>query len=107
MAKYPMTESIARREYTLTVSGRETKIVVQLGRPAQFPDAPAGDWYCPWTLDGPSGVREHYAGGVDGLQALVLAISGLRAELQALGRKGQLRWLGSDSVGLDLVGPAA
>jgi hypothetical protein len=104
MARYPMTEPIARREYTLAAAGREATIVVELGKPRPFPDAPAGDWYCPWTIDGPDGLREHYAGGVDGLQAMLLALSGLRAELQLLARRGKLTWL-DDGLGLELVGP--
>jgi hypothetical protein len=51
-------------------------------------------------------LREHYAGGVDGLQALLLAVSGLRAELHVLARKGELTWL-DGGLGLELVGPAA
>jgi hypothetical protein len=106
MPKYPMTEPIARREYTFAAAGREATIVVQIGKPAPFPDAPAGDWYCPWTIDGRDGLREHYAGGVDGLQAILLAVSGLRAELQVLARNGKLTWLDS-GLGLELAGPAA
>jgi hypothetical protein len=106
MSKYPMTELIARREYTLTAAGRQATIVVQLGKPAPFPDEPSGDWYCPWIVDGPDGRWEHHAGGVDALQALLLAVSALRAELQVLARKGELTWL-AGGLGLELVGPAA
>ena len=81
MTKYLMTEPIARREYSLKASGHTATIAVQLGTPTPFPDAPAGDWYCPWTVTGPDGVRQHYAGGVDGLQALLLAVLCLRTEL--------------------------
>lgn len=100
-----MTELIARREYTLTTADRTATIVVHLGRPVPFPDDPNDNWYCPWTVDGPDGLWEHYAGGVDALQAVLLAVSGLRADLQLLARRGSLTWLGGD-LGLHLVGPA-
>jgi len=108
MAKYPMTEPIARREYTFSAAERVTPVVVQIGKPAPFPDPPYhGDWYCPWSVQGPDGLRELYAGGVDALQALVLAISGLRADLRSIARKGKLTWHDDEGLGLELVGPAA
>ena len=51
--------------------------------------------------------RELHAGGVDSLQSLLLAISGLRADLRAIARKGNLTWLDHQDLGLELVGPAA
>jgi hypothetical protein len=103
-----MTEIIARREYTFTVENRVTPVVVQLGKPALFPDPPYhGDWYCPWTIEGTDGLREHYAGGVDGLQALLLAISGVRIDLDDLAHRGRLTWLDHEDLGIALVGPAA
>ena len=108
MAKYPMTEPIARREYVFSTADRVTSVVAQLGKPAPFPDPPhSGDWYCPWSIQGPDGLRELHAGGVDSLQSLLLAISGLRADLRAIARKGNLTWLDHQDLGLELVGPAA
>lgn len=103
MNRYPMTPSIARREYRFTESGAASQIIVQLGTPSPLTDAPHGDWYCPWTIDGPGRSTLNHAGGVDSLQALLLALSGLRAELEHLARNGQLDWPGG-GLGLDLVG---
>jgi hypothetical protein len=90
MSKYPMTEVIAQREFDFVGSQGHTKVVASIGRPAIMPDAPHGDWYCPWLIDGPDRRRKMDAAGVDALQALLMALSGLRAELQLIARKGDL-----------------
>jgi hypothetical protein len=101
-----MTEVIARREYQLTIGDGTTPVVVQVGKPAPFPDAPYGDWYCPYTIEIPNDESWHReAGGVDALQALLLAISAIRAHLDWLGKSGKLIWL-DENLGLDLVGSA-
>lgn len=107
MPRYPMTEPIAIREYVLSVGSARKEVVVRIGRPAPFPDTPQRDWHCPWVIQGPGISIEHWAGGVDALQALLMALSGLRAELQSVGRKGRLTWLDDADLGLSLVGPAA
>jgi hypothetical protein len=106
MRKYPMTEPIARREYSFHDADGPTSAIVEIGRPAVMPDTPHEDWYCPWSVTVRSHVWEHWAAGVDQIQALLLAFSGLRADLLALGRKGKLTWLDSENVGIELVGPA-
>ncbi len=98
---YPMTEIVARRDYRLSTADRTGTVVVQIGKPTPFPDEPTGDWYCPWTVDGPDRSWQHYAGGVDALQALLLATSGLRAELQRLAGDSELTWL-DGGLGLEL-----
>ena len=59
MSKYPMTEPIAQREYLFREADRLTPIVVRIGKPAPFPDGPR-DWYCPYTIEGPDALREHF-----------------------------------------------
>src|SRR5262245_52312152 len=107
MAKYPMTDRIAHRKFALLRPNGARDVLLSIGKPAPFPDSPPGDWYCPWTIDGPDRSYEHYAGGVDGLQALLMAISAIRAELKLLANSGKLTWLDDDDLGLDLVGGAA
>ena len=106
MPKYPMTEPIARREYSLVDAQGPASVVVEIGKPATMTDTPYNDWYCPWTVQTRGDVRQHEAAGVDPIQALLLAISGLRADLHSLGRKGKLTWLDHEDLGLELVGPA-
>src|SRR5262245_57947729 len=107
MAKYPMTDVIASRRFALLGPNGAQDVLLSIGKPVPFPDAPHGDWYCPWIIEGLHLSDNHYAGGVDGLQALLMAISGIRAELQTIGRSGKLTWLDDVDLGLELVGGAA
>ena len=107
MTKYPMTEVMARREYQYSGPPSPQRVVAAIGRPAPMPDAPYGDWYCPYVLEAPGGRRESYAGGVDGLQALLLALSALKADLELLQGKGKLTFLDDEDLGIHLVGGAA
>ena len=98
-----MTPALARREYELEYQDSVTAVVLVVGTPALFSDAPNGDWYCPWTIQAPHKSWQHYAGGVDELQALLLAVSAIRVELEQLAKIGKLSWLGSENLGLDLI----
>jgi hypothetical protein len=72
-------------ERRLRVSGRpELDVRVRLGTPQPFPDAPYGDYYCPYQIVGLGSQKVRYAGGVDAIQALELAIHILPTELDAL-----------------------
>lgn len=102
--RYPMTEVIARREYEITRPEGQASCVVSIGTPAPIPDDPQCNWYCPWQIVSPDWSREFYAGGVDSLQALLLAISIVRVHLQSdSSRSETLTWLGEESLGLDLL----
>ncbi len=107
MPKYPMTDLIARRDYALSVASELKPLVLEIGKPAPFPDTPDRDWYCPWVIRGLDSPIEHWAGGVDALQALLMALSGARADLLGLARRGKLTWFEEEYLGLELVGPAA
>jgi hypothetical protein len=48
LSKHPMTEIVAQREFELCSNEGSVSVIVSLGRPALMPDAPYGDWYCPW-----------------------------------------------------------
>ena len=103
-----MTEVIARREFDYSGPAGPGKVLALLGKPAIMPDAPNGDWYCPYVVEWPNERHEFYAGGMDALQALLLGISGLRLYLEyVVGRAGKLTWLGHDDLGIDLVKGAA
>jgi len=64
MPKYPMTEVIARREFDYSDQAGPAKVVALLGKPAIMPDAPNGDWYCPYVVEWPKERHEFYAGGI-------------------------------------------
>lgn len=67
---------IASRELTLDES---QKVEVLIGKPEPCPDGI--DWYCPHQTVGVGSGRVRYAIGVDAVQALVLALSMVGAEL--------------------------
>lgn len=85
---------IARRR--LTQSG-SSELLVEIGAPRPFDDGTG--WYCPYRIGG-EGSRIGWIGGVDGVQALRLAIRVIGAELQGLVNSGQhLTWDGSPDLG--------
>jgi hypothetical protein len=52
MARYPMTEIIARREYNFLAPTGHTKVIAALGKPAIMSDDPNRNWYwrCSWEF---------------------------------------------------------
>ena len=94
-------EVIAERALSLTHDdGRSKQVVVLLGRPRRLPDHP--DYYCPYQIKGLGPERIRYACGIDLFQALMLALSSLAADLEALGREsgGRLHWDCGEKGGL-------
>ena len=107
MARYPMTEVIAQREFRFEGPNGPATVLAAIGKPAVMRDPQHGDWYCPWTIDGPDRRREMFGAGVDTLQALLFAISGLRTDLEMIGKRGRLTYLDGDDLGIELLGGAA
>ena len=73
------------------------EIRVLIGKPRPFP---AGrDFYCPYQITGLGDEKVRYAGGIDAVQALQLAMRMIACDLGLLnessGRK--LRWEGDES----------
>jgi hypothetical protein len=72
-------------ERRLRIAGRpDCDVRVRLGTPQPFPDAAYGDYYCPYQIVGVGSEKVRYAGGVDAVQALELALHNLPTELDAL-----------------------
>lgn len=91
MKDYPMTEVIAEREYELVFDdGRREKLRVQLGKPSLSPDTPYPSWYCPWIVERAGTSKQSAAAGEDSVQALLMGISGLRADLRHVTPPGKL-----------------
>lgn len=84
--------------------GAASKVVVLLGRPQQLPDHE--DYYCPYQIKGAGDEKVRYMCGVDSFQALHLALSTLRVELEVLDKElgGKLRWECDDTGGLGFPG---
>lgn len=98
-ARYPMTRVVARRTLQQRrPTGRPRDIIVEVGTPARDPLGP--DWYCPFRVTGLGRARVVRVLGVDQMQALILCLAKLSADLTARGPKDGLRWLGSRSLHL-------
>ena len=90
----------------LLVSGSDKRVRVSIGKPEQFPDET--DYYCPYQITGLGRQRVSYAGGIDGVQALILALEIIGAKLytskEAKGRL--LSWEGATNGILGFSVPA-
>jgi uncharacterized protein DUF6968 len=76
---------------------RGKEVVIHLGRPRRGSKAA---WECPFLIDGLGEKTVQTAPGVDALQALLLAIAGIRANLDRARR--ELTWLDDDELGPDI-----
>jgi hypothetical protein len=79
------------------VTGRE--IVISIGLPRPYRLSKNGDWECPFLIEGVGEPKVETACGVDSLQALILAIEGLRVRLEQTGRN--FVWL-DPNLGVDI-----
>ncbi len=90
-------EVIATRE--LDIADSRAKVIVGIGAPKKFPDS--SDYYCPYEIRGLGNDKIRYAGGIDGIQALLLALQMVGAELYTSeeGKAGTLIWVGQHDLG--------
>ncbi len=96
-------EVIATRELDIADSG--AKVIVGIGTPKNFPDS--SDYYCPYEIRGLGNDKIRYAGGIDGVQALLLALQMVGAELYTSeeGKAGTLIWAGGHDLGFPVSDP--
>lgn len=73
------------------VGSRSKVVTVTLGRPRR---ASSGDWACPYHVSGLGMRGIRYGRGFDAIQALLLAIEGIRSALESSGRR--LSWMGGE-----------
>lgn len=104
--EYPTTPVIAERFFQFEGPNGRSEVIVSIGTPHPIPDEDS-DWYCPYRIEGPDHIREQYAMGVDSLQALLMAISAVRADTRALASRGQLTYLGQRDTMISLIGADA
>ena len=89
MAQQPkLGRVIARRELGERYRPK-TRVVVSIGMPRKDP---RHDWACPFQIEGIADSKVQLSYGVDAMQALIIAIQGVRATLLHTGRK--LFWIG-------------
>jgi len=88
---------------TRTFDSPEGPVVLEVNTPRPFVAAdPADDYYCTFRISAPAGVSyEGGGGGVDAVQALLLALTKSHEELQRL--CPDLTFLGDPNLGLPVV----
>lgn len=74
----------------------EREIHIRIGKPLPFQDSP--DFYCPYQIIGVGSEKIKYAGGIDAIQAIQLALDRIGAELynSKEAQSDQLRWEGDE-----------
>jgi hypothetical protein len=91
-------------ERTLRSEGGAARPVqLRLGMPRP---SPKGDWECPYQIVGLGKSRPQVACGLDGMQALLMAVEALRVTMEESGKR--LAWEGGENGdhGLPRVVPA-
>ncbi|MBA3536461.1 MAG: hypothetical protein H0T84_07625 [Tatlockia sp.] len=77
-----------------------TSVVIKIGKPQNFPDGQ--DYYCPFQIIGIGDGKVIWAGGIDEIQALLLALEQIGAFLRDSEeyKQGSLSWIGSEEGNL-------
>jgi hypothetical protein len=96
---FDLGDVIAERRLTFEAdAGWSRDVWVRLGRPIADASDENGSWLCPYQIAGLGRDRVRAMFGVDAMQALVLAIHAIPAELAALMRDPGGRFLYLDSL---------
>jgi hypothetical protein len=74
----------------LDLDGKQVTVVI--GKPEKFPEGE--DYYCPYQIVGMGDGQVRYAGGIDAVQALQLALQMIGVDLYTSqdARSGRLSW---------------
>ena len=89
--KIKLGQVIARRMLTEYTGESIREVAISIGAPRPHPK---GDWECPFAIESYRRSKVELAGGVDALQALLMAIEGVRTRLDQTGSR--FEWLGPD-----------
>src|SRR6266853_5204803 len=89
--KSQLDQVIARRMLTEYTGDSIREVAVSIGAPRPHPK---GDWECPFAIESYGQSKVEFAGGVDALQALLMAIEEVRTRLDQTGCR--FEWLGPD-----------
>lgn len=104
MARVPMSAPLATRHLRLRCNdGSQSRVTITLGVPVPDPLDPGRTWACPYEIAAFGGVEARAMLGMDGFQALILAIHTLPSELRALARDHGGQFLDQPDLGLDHV----
>lgn len=95
----PIAIFVSRVLACKTPAQGEGEVSVKILRPEAAADG--ADWSCTYTIRGLGLESSKKVGGADALQALLLALKGLRAELDFHERRGcRFAWMGMPGHGL-------
>lgn len=97
MKRFSLNEVIAERVLQATKHRESFVATVRLGRPVKSTDAP--DHRCPYQITGIGDDVVRSASGEDSIQALVLAIQMIGAELRFRYKEFSFTWLGNFDLG--------
>ena len=102
MLLHDVGEIIAIREFSLTDGA---KVTLTIRKPQAYPDG--RDFYCPFQISGIGKDTVWHTGGVDGLQALIIALKTAATFLYTSQefQTGQLSWIAGSNPG-DIGFPA-
>jgi hypothetical protein len=94
-----VSEVIGSRKFEIASMDGSREVILQLGRPQPFPDS--SGFFCPIQIVGVGDERLRYAGGVDEVQSLQLALrmAGVLLETLAPEIRAKLRWKGNNDLG--------
>jgi hypothetical protein len=97
-------EIIAERNLNI-IGDEKRKLIVKIGKPQTFPNS--SDYYCPYQIIGLGKEKIRYAGGIDAVQSLILALKMIGADLYTSpeSQSGKLRWEGDESGNLGFPNP--
>ena len=87
-----VTRIIAERTLIAIEDGREVEVRVVIGQPERFTEG--NGYYCPFQITGTGSGRVKYAGGVDSVQSLQLAMKMIGVILACTGKA--IKWPLSD-----------
>jgi hypothetical protein len=92
-------EIVASRKIELLSEPGSKEVLVRLGKPQPFPDS--SGFFCPIQVVGAGDEKVRYAGGLDEIQSLQLALRMASVLLETLDPKirARLRWNGSQDLG--------
>ena len=93
-------EQIAERPVTFRRSDGSTEsVTVRVGRP--IPGECSGEWTCPYEIAGFGRSKLMAMSGVDSMQALLLSLQVILAELENIAKRegAKFEWLGVDGAG--------
>lgn len=96
-------EIVGSRKIEMVSQDGIREVMVQLGKPQPFPDS--SGFFCPIQIVGVGDEKVRYAGGVDEIQSLQLALTmaGVLLETLAPEIRARLRWKGNKDLGFQVA----